>query len=200
MNLLAHLYLAERSGTSAAGQILGDVIKGRLDGRHGGAVEHGIRLHRGIDGLSDAHPDHTALRRLFAPPLRRYAGILVDIGLDHSLARAWPQRDLGRLEDFAHRAQRRVIAEWPATAPFPAARMRGLAETLVGYANPSGIERALASVAARLSRANPVADAWPAMRAERAAFDARLPGVMADLERFVDGQAGDPVTPKSATR
>ena len=90
VNLLVHLYLAERTGTSAAGQILGDMVKGRLDGRHGAAVERGIRLHRGIDRVSDDHEAHRAMRRRFPPPLRRYAGILVDIGFDYSLARAWP--------------------------------------------------------------------------------------------------------------
>ena len=71
MNLLVHLYLAERTGTSAAGQILGDMVKGRLDGRHGAAVERGIRLHRGIDRVSDDHEAHRAMRRRFSPPLRR---------------------------------------------------------------------------------------------------------------------------------
>ncbi|ROO34901.1 ACP phosphodiesterase [Salinisphaera orenii] len=193
MNLLVHLYLAERTGTSAAGQILGDMVKGRLDGRHGAAVERGIRLHRGIDRVSDDHEAHRAMRRRFPPPLRRYAGILVDIGFDYSLARAWPAAMHGSLVAFAQRAQRRVIAEWPQTAPLPASRMRGLAATLAGYADPSGIQRALDSVASRLARASPVADALPAMLAERPAFDARLPDILADLDAFAAAGANESV-------
>ena len=71
--------------------------------------------------------------------------------------------------------------------------MRGLAATLAGYADPSGIQRALDSVAARLARASPVADALPAMLAERPAFDARLPDILADLDAFAATDANESV-------
>ncbi|MBS62723.1 ACP phosphodiesterase [Salinisphaera sp.] len=195
MNLLAHLLLAERSETSFAGQILGDEIKGRLDDRFQPPVRHGIRLHRAIDGHSDAHDGHRRLRNLFEAPHRRYAGILVDIGLDHALARHWADFHTDSLASFARHAQRRVMAEWPSNAPFSRLRLRGLGNVLEGYRNPQGIQRALNSVAARLRRDNPVADALPAIQARQQAFAEELDLLIDDLTKLVariDQSARDP--------
>lgn len=189
MNLLAHLLLAEQSDTSFAGQILGDEIKGRLDRRFPVAIRRGIRLHRAIDSHSDAHPAHRRLRRLFEPPLRRYAGILVDIGLDQALARQWQAYHDASLERFAAAAQHRVIAQWPQAAPFEAVRLQRLAHVLTGYAEPAGIQRALDSVASRLRRDNPVAEALPELRARADAFNRELAPIMRTLRTVVDRRA-----------
>lgn len=195
MNLLAHLLLAERTHTSFAGQILGDEIKGRLDDRFSPDIRHGIRLHRAIDGHSDAHDSHRRLRNLFEPPLRRYAGILVDIGLDHALARDWPCFHEQPLELFADYAQQRVIDEWPKAAPFGTTRLRWMATILAGYREPKGIQRALDSVANRLRRDNPVADALPELQRHRSAFAQEIAPIMGDLRAVVeriDNQAKAP--------
>lgn len=189
MNLLAHLLLAENSDTSFAGQILGDEVKGRLDARFPPAIRRGIRLHRAIDTFSDAHAGHQRLRRLFEPPLRRYAGILVDIGLDRALTRQWQAFHPLPLTIFAAHAQQRAIAEWPRAAPFDAARLQRLAEVLAGYSQPAGIQRALDSVAGRLRRDNPVASAWPALAARAEAFDEELAPIMHTLQAVVSARA-----------
>lgn len=188
MNLLTHLYLADRTGTSFAGQILGDVVKGRLGERYPDDISAGIRLHRGIDRFSDDHPQHQAMRALFDPPLRRYAGILVDIGFDYSLARAWADYDDLSLPDFATLAEQRACSEWPSAAPYDAARLSGLAQLLAAYREPDGIQRALTSVSRRLSHRNPVADALPCLLAHRDEFDARLEPLLAALLGFTRRQ------------
>ncbi|MES1930119.1 hypothetical protein SADO_12728 [Salinisphaera dokdonensis CL-ES53] len=185
MNLLAHLLLADRSNTSFAGQILGDEIKGWLDDRFAPRTRHGIKLHRAIDRHSDDHALHRTLRQRFNPPLRRYAGIVVDIGLDHALARQWHRFHDESLPVFARRAQTRVITEWPDDAPFSADRLRGLSSVLVGYAQPEGIKRALDSVKRRLRRQNPVGDALPELLALNEAFDASIAPLLAELEQVV---------------
>jgi len=185
VNLLAHFLLAEYSQTSYAGQVLGDMIKGRLDDRLPASIRLGITLHRRIDSVSDDHPAHRAMRARFSPPFRRYAGILVDIAFDASIVRAWPDYADQPLDAFAANAQRRVIQEWPDAAPGDGRRMSGLARVLSGYARDDGIQRALDSVAARLRRANPVAEALPLIRAESTAFDNALPELMEDLRAAV---------------
>ncbi|MES1925374.1 ACP phosphodiesterase [Salinisphaera sp. T31B1] len=185
MNLLAHCLLAHRSGTSFAGQILGDMIKGRLVGDYPAPIEQGIALHRAIDRISDDHPAHRDLRRQFAPPLRRYAGILVDIGFDASLARAWPAYHSDDLRRFTQMAQDQVIAEWPAHAPVPAGRMQGLGRVMADYQRPRGIQRALDSVASRLRRDNPVGEALPRLEALEPLFDEALASLVTDLEAHV---------------
>lgn len=163
MNLLAHLYLADLTGTSMAGQILGDRIKGRLDGRFAPNVEQGIRLHRAIDGFTDRHPATAALRRRFAPPLRRYGGILVDIGFDCCLARNWARHCVTELPRFAAHAVTRVAREWPAAETMPTRLVTDLPRVLVDYRHPHGLQRALDSVDRRLARPSPLPTALPAL-------------------------------------
>lgn len=189
MNLLAHLWLADRSGTSAAGQILGDVVKGRLDApRFDARIDQGIRLHRAIDSLSDAHPAHRLLRARFHPPLRRYAGIIVDIGFDHALARHWPRYSSETLDTFTRRAAGQIRSEWPADAPIQSPDVDGFARLLSGYATYDGIERALASVGRRARRRNPLAGALPALLDEYRIFAERLPPLLAALEAEVEAR------------
>ncbi|WP_423824091.1 ACP phosphodiesterase [Salinisphaera sp. SPP-AMP-43] len=188
MNLLAHLWLADRSATSPAGQILGDIVKGRLaenETRFSAAIDQGIRLHRRIDSHCDDHWIHRDLRRRFEPPLRRYAGIIVDIGLDHALARRWADFSEEPLSAFARRAGNLIEAEWPENAPDSAPDAVGLSRLITGYAEPVGIERALRSVGHRLRRRNPLADSLPALLREYHAFERGLPTLLAALEQTV---------------
>lgn len=166
MNLLAHFYLAELTDTSAAGQLLGDMVKGHLDGHHAPAIERGIRLHRAIDSFTDNHAITADLRRRFQPPLRRYGGILVDIGFDYCLADEWARYSDAALPDFAEHVVARARREWPTAAPSnkPPAE---LATVLVEYRYPAGLQRALDSVDRRLRRASPLPDALPALLAQR---------------------------------
>ncbi|MDN5863131.1 MAG: ACP phosphodiesterase, partial [Salinisphaera sp.] len=113
MNYLAHLYLAQRTGTSAAGALLGDFVRGRLAGGLPADVETGIRLHRRVDTYTDSHPEVVAARRSFDPPLRRYAGILIDLYFDHILACRWPQWHPDPLPEFAADCAAKLRAAWP---------------------------------------------------------------------------------------
>lgn len=56
LNYLAHLYLADRTGTSPAGAILGDHVRGRLEPDTRTGVRSGIVLHRRVDHFTDHHP------------------------------------------------------------------------------------------------------------------------------------------------
>lgn len=172
MNLLAHFYLAELTGTSAAGQLLGDMVKGRLDGREPPAIERGIRLHRAIDSFTDKHWVTTDLRRRFRPPLRRYGGILVDIGFDHCLARNWAGYSDAPLPDFARQVVTRARQEWPATAHAPARPPLELMQILVDYQRPAGLQRALDSVDLRLRHNSPLPEALPPLLDQYERLDA----------------------------
>jgi len=177
MNLLAHFYLADLTATSAAGQLLGDRVKGRLDGRLDADIERGIRLHRAIDSFTDSHRLTADLRRRFAPPLRRYGGILVDIGFDYCLSRDWTRYSNTPLPTFARQVVNQARREWPATAaPAPDT---GLARALATYGQPHGLQCALDSVDRRLRRPSPLPEALPALMAQQthlqAAFDVFFP-------------------------
>ena len=56
MNYLGHLCLSDDSPECIVGNLLGDFVKGRPEGRFPPGVVRGIRLHRAIDGFTDGHP------------------------------------------------------------------------------------------------------------------------------------------------
>lgn len=90
MNHLAHLLLAGPDPLAMVGTLAADHLKGPPAGLppllHDAIVEH-----RKLDSFTDGHPAVRAARRLFAPDLRRFAGIALDVLYDHLLARHWEQ-------------------------------------------------------------------------------------------------------------
>lgn len=191
MNFLAHLYIAEATHTSFAGALLGDFIRGRLDGRYNSPLETGIRLHRRVDSYTDTHPRVVNAFRRLTPPYRRYAGILVDIYFDHLLARRWSHLHSTDLEDFAERASATIRHEWPSHAPpFPAERLDDLPSLLLSYRESAGIAEALTRVDRRLTRASPLPDALPHLQARHAGlaadFDAFFPELLAFAREYTE--------------
>ena len=91
MNYLAHLYLSEPTEDAWLGSLLGDFVKGPLDGRYSGDITRAIVLHRNIDTFTDAHPLVLQSKSRISPERRRYAGIMVDMFYDHFLAKYWDE-------------------------------------------------------------------------------------------------------------
>lgn len=190
MNYLAHLYIAQATKTSYAGALLGDHVRGRLNGQFNAWIEDGIHLHRRVDTFTDSHPLVLGAFQCLSPPFRRYAGILVDVYFDHALARRWPAFHSVPLGQFTRQAAARVRAEWPEAAPFPAERLAKLSNLLQSYQTSSGIADALAAIDRRLSRPSPLPQAWPHLRSHAAelfdVFDAFFP----ELLNFAQVESG----------
>ena len=101
MNFLAHLYLAGNDEALRLGALLGDFVRGTAAlEQYDAPLQYGIRLHRHIDSFTDALPQVIGLRESFQPPFRRYAGIIIDLGLDHELAIRWNARSTVTLDSF----------------------------------------------------------------------------------------------------
>ena len=173
MNFLAHLWLTDRAGLPLVGAVLGDVVRGRLDGRLPAALETSIRFHRQIDVATDAHPISLAARARFPNGARRWAGIILDVVHDHALAQDWAAFSDEPLDRFAMRAARAVAdhGAWQLAAGRPAPNADRFAELLLSYRDEAGIDRALARIGSRLRDPAPlIAHAagwrghWPAVR------------------------------------
>ncbi|MBH02744.1 MAG: hypothetical protein CMP08_01235 [Xanthomonadales bacterium] len=192
MNWLAHLWLADKSHTSAAGQLLGDEIKGRIDPATsplGQTVARGIVIHRRIDRLADDHRLHRALRRLFTGSHRRYAGIVVDIGLDHALARVWPTLNDEPLEAFTARLCTQLVREWPCRAVGRSApESAGFSRLLTGYTRASGVARALRHVEQRLRRPVDLVPLTDTVVAHRGRFEQAIGPILDDLLEAIEDQ------------
>lgn len=103
MNYLAHLYLAEDSDESILGNLLGDFVKGRLGDQYSPGIIKGIKTHRKVDAYTDKHPKFLECKLLLHPQRRRFAGIIVDLGFDHFLAKNWSQYSKIELSEFTSR-------------------------------------------------------------------------------------------------
>jgi acyl carrier protein phosphodiesterase len=165
MNLLAHALLAAPDADWMFGSLIGDFVRGRIDPALPSGVRAGIALHRAIDTYTDAQADVAAARTLFEPPLRRYAGVLLDIWFDHLLAREWSLHSNESLDDFSHRV-RALLDARPDLVPD---RMRRFVAYLhahdlpAAYRDATMIGDVLHGVSRRFTRENPVGDALPVL-------------------------------------
>lgn len=100
MNYLAHLYLSSDTAALQVGGLLGDFVKGPVNSKYSDEVNEGIILHRKIDSFSDSHPQVLESKKRFRPPLRKYAGIIVDVCYDHFLIQNWSDYSNIKLSEF----------------------------------------------------------------------------------------------------
>jgi acyl carrier protein phosphodiesterase len=186
VNHLAHALLSGDDDDRIAGSMMGDFLHGAIPATLPARVAQGIRLHRAVDVYTDSHPEVAALRARFAAPFRRYAGILLDVWFDHLLARDFARYAAEPLEPYAARFRALLDAR---RALFPPAL-----QAFVGfmhrhrlpqaYAEATTIARVLAGIGTRLRRANPLADAMPALLADADALERGFRSFFPQLQAF----------------
>lgn len=172
MNFLAHLYLARGDDDLMLGALLGDFVRGRLRQRaFSSGIRSGIKLHRQIDRYTDSSGEIKLLRPLFPKEFRRYAGIVIDLGFDHELARHWDSYCDISLPAFDQEV-RDVLERHAAVVPPELEQFMGYADQhglFASYSLEGEIMRSLAGIGRRLKRANPldrVEEIWPDVRGE----------------------------------
>jgi acyl carrier protein phosphodiesterase len=159
LNFLAHLLLAGEDEGLRLGAMLGDFVRGKEAlARFDTSIRLGIRLHRHIDATTDALPAVSGLLSQLQPPFRRYGGIIIDVALDHELARHWSEYSSVSLEEF-DLCVREMLASNDALLPerlrgfMRYADRRGLFEA---YREKQEVLHSLKGLGRRLSRANPL--------------------------------------------
>lgn len=165
LNHLAHALLAGANDDLLLGSLLGDFWRGAPDPGWPPGVRAGVFLHRRIDVYTDSHPVVAAARALFDAPLRRYAGILVDVYFDHVLAREWANYSDEPLAAFSARTGD-LLDRHAAWLPADLNRFARYFRThgLFGaYAQRATIVQVLGGISGRLRRANPLGQAGPAL-------------------------------------
>ena len=154
MNYLAHAALAEPSDEARLGAILGDFARGLDEAALPADVHYALLEHRALDRWFDAREDVRAARAWFPPELRRFARILIDVFVDHVLAREWrtlgpvPLTDLSgslyrSFDTYAHLLPPRLAEVGPRMAS---------QDWLGGYGDRDNIGRALAGIERRMRR------------------------------------------------
>jgi len=159
VNYLAHVLLARPTPEARLGALLGDFAQG-LDPRTlPGEAREALLEHRAIDAFVDAHPSQRAGRARFAPPYRRFAGILLDVFHDHFLVRHWERLASEPLEELCASLYGALERHQPLLPP----RLRAIAprmaaeDWLAGYGDLDNVARALGGIARRLRRPTPIA-------------------------------------------
>jgi acyl carrier protein phosphodiesterase len=89
MNFLGHLALTYPHRELTMGNLLGDFVRRSQMTQLPPAIQNGIALHHDIDRITDSHPAVRDMTDLMRADHARYAPVVVDILMDHILARQW---------------------------------------------------------------------------------------------------------------
>ena len=103
MNYLAHLFLSGDDQELMIGNFIADSVKGKpSDELYSPGVIRGIQIHRKIDTFTDAHPIVLSSIKRLRERHGKFAGIVVDIGYDHFLAKHWNRYSSIELYEYVH--------------------------------------------------------------------------------------------------
>lgn len=141
--------------------MLGDFVRGPVTNEWPGAVGLGIKHHRRIDVVTDAHPLWRRSRDRFPQNSRRFAGIAVDVCYDHFLARDWHTYHGTPLHQFTALAYQ-DIGTHEALFPKRLAKVFGhmvSQDWLASYADFDNVVFALTRMSKRSAKTGPLADA-----------------------------------------
>jgi acyl carrier protein phosphodiesterase len=185
VNYLAHAFLSDGSPESILGGLLGDFVKGPLDGRYPRAVTEAIALHRRVDTFTDSHPQVRDSRARISAGRRRYAGVMVDVFYDHFLARHFRDYTDEPLERFAQR----IYAVLLNGRDLPGRLARALPsmvrwDWLTSYRNIGAVHAALDRISRRNPRHGALAGAGHELALRYAELEADFRSFFPDAVRF----------------
>lgn len=191
MNYLAHIFLAAHSPQAMLGALLGDFVKGRVDGLFTPEIETEILLHRKIDVYTDQHRLVRSAADLLQGKSRRYAGIVLDVYFDHLLARNWGQYCDEPLSPWLARFYRHVQQMQEILPPPLQERVPEMCagDWLGAYQRRAGVEQALARIAQRMpTAAQHLTDGLQLLYAQDQLVHTIFVDFFADLQNWVPAQ------------
>ena len=148
MNYFAHLVLSQPTVESTVGNLLGDFARGIKRDVLTPPVNAGLDNHRAVDHFTDSDTTIKALKSMFTPARRRFAGIALDIYFDHLLMKHWSQYSSILLPELIETFYHRMTQ---GQSIMPSRRMRTTTLRMVNY-DWFGSYRDIDSVAHALNR------------------------------------------------
>lgn len=165
MNYLAHFHLGAGNEGLVIGGLLGDFVKGPLNGHYPKDWELGIKLHRQIDSFTDNHPVLKDCQQMLAPSYRRYSGIMLDVLFDHFLNQHWQRFHPQTLTAFSTEIYEILThAENMPKAARQQADVLIRHDVLGNYRHWQTVEATLQKISKRLRRENPLMSAAAALK------------------------------------
>ncbi|MGL5318144.1 MAG: ACP phosphodiesterase [Bacteroidales bacterium] len=113
MNYLAHIFLSGTPLSQQLGGFIADGVKGKKYKEYPPGIARGISTHRAIDHFIDTHPLVLNHVRQLRPVAGKYAPVLLDIFLDHILARNFKHYTGQSLTLFAWRFYAYTLLSYP---------------------------------------------------------------------------------------
>jgi len=156
MNYLAHLYLSGDNPEIMVGNFIGDYVKGRNHTKYTQNIQKGIILHRKIDSFTDNHSLVKINAEIFRPLYQKYAVVVIDIVMDHILAKNWNRYSAIALNTYVNKTHQILMKRY-FTLP---ARVKQFLPFLIksrrleNYQHIEGISKTLNIMAAHSSLPN----------------------------------------------
>lgn len=186
MNYLVHLFLAEDSPANLLGNLMGDFVKGRLDGTFPAGIHRGIEMHRRVDAFAHDNLWYRQSKNRLDASYGYFRGVLIDIFYDHFLAKNWQRYHNQSLEDFAARIYLLLQAHFEQLPPGLQQVAPRMIEYnwLVSYRDLETIGRVLQRVSSRLRRPNPIGRGIEELHRHYAGLEADCNLFLADAQIF----------------
>lgn len=160
MNYLAHFYLSDQTPEGFLGGILGDFVRGKVQGKFTPTIEREIEIHRRIDFFTDTNEIVRKSKKRVAANRSKYAGVLVDVFYDHYLALNFENYSNISLKDFSTDVYQSLKTRNNSLDESLQTRLMGIAhyDLLSSYVTLEGIGLALYRISKRLKRENNLAE------------------------------------------
>ena len=189
MNFLGHFLTADHHQVSKLGNILPDICKPIVWRNLPDHFITGCKMHLATDKLVDQHPSFRRLKHRISDERRRFAGIILDVALDHYLAKHWHEWHHQPLEQFARECYAELQRDMTVLPPGQQHVLNRMIQFnwLVGYRDISGIAKAYQGLAQRFRYQNPMfgseQEVVPIVENQKPELAAIVQSVLEDLNR-----------------
>lgn len=188
MNFLAHLFLSGDDEEIITGNFIADHVKGEAVMKFSVGIQMGIKLHREIDGFTDAHPVFLKTKHRLNGNYRRYSGVVADMYYDHFLSADWQTYSNEDLMAFTDRIHDILIKRFPI---LPERSQRFIAymkrfNWLTGYGTFEGLGMALSGMAIRTPFNSGMENAVLDLKAHYDLYKQEFGLFFPDIIKFVD--------------
>ena len=186
MNFLAHAFLARDDVDLMVGSLMGDFVKGPLDGQHAPSITRGLILHRRVDTYTDSHVLVVRSRSRISSERRRYAGILIDLFYDHYLARYWSDYSTTPLNEFTATVYTSLLERLQLLPERLQRIAPHMAQTdwLGSYRSKEAVGEALHRIGTRFKRGNPLLGSIDELIGNYAELEEDFRAFFPDVVRF----------------
>lgn len=176
MNYLGHLFIADKDPLFQCGVFMADFIKGNKYVNYPKKIQNGILFHRATDTFTDQSPILKNLKNRLYPSVGKYAGVVLDVYIDHVLAKNWDTFNNQPLTAFVKETHLTLATNQhylPWVGKYLFIKMF-LGNWLLSYQGFKGFEHALSGMSMRPRVHRPLTPATPVIKSSKQVFESTV--------------------------